>query len=78
MNELQRLRKQYDEYSDLTDQEFVDKISNAKGKEGKLKYPTLSKRLQGLLPKEGKKEIVKDDSPLVRPQRINKILEEGV
>lgn len=57
MNELERLRKQYDEYSDLTDEEFVDKISRAK-KNGQLIYPTLSKRLQTLLPKEGKRKFL--------------------
>jgi len=78
MNELQQQKQKSPRYQEMTDEEFVDYVSKAKNTESKLKYPTLSKRLQGLLPKEGKKEIVKDDSPLVRPQRINKILEEGV
>jgi hypothetical protein len=59
MTELERLRKQYDEYADLSDAEFVDKISRAK-KDGKLIYPTLSKRLRESLPKEGMKNLPLD------------------
>jgi hypothetical protein len=64
MNELEKIRSRYTEYKDLSDEDFVDKISKVT-KDGKPLYPNLSKRLKALIDEKKSTPKIKDAKDVV-------------